>query len=255
MRRLAIIIAITLSATTGAATAQNYCPDTTLVTASPTTGEELYVAPLSFDDWDHNARNLSAICRGETNPRGDTLPSTCAVGDVFFDTDAAAGANIFGCTSTDFWTLQSGGGGGSSTEIVNLQKSSAQSIANDTPTDLTWETEIEDTEGYHAANSAEVIIPAGKAGVFSIECGVAFATGTGTRFLDVWVGTIFDGISIARQKVHDLGTSQFSQVSVSRSRRLPDGERVTCLAYQDSGGAIDATSSGLTFMTMVRLGD
>jgi hypothetical protein len=44
---------------------------------------------------------------------GTTAPAKCTVGDVFFDSDATAGQNIYGCTATDTWTLQSGGGGGS----------------------------------------------------------------------------------------------------------------------------------------------
>lgn len=41
-----------------------------------------------------------------------TLPSVCTVGDMFFDTDATAGQNLFGCTALDVFTLLGGGGGG-----------------------------------------------------------------------------------------------------------------------------------------------
>ena len=41
---------------------------------------------------------------------GTTLPATCAVGEAFFKTDAAAGQNWFGCTSTNTWMHQSGSG-------------------------------------------------------------------------------------------------------------------------------------------------
>lgn len=44
--------------------------------------------------------------------RGTTLPANCRIGELFFDTNAAAGSNVYGCTSTNNWTLQSGGGGG-----------------------------------------------------------------------------------------------------------------------------------------------
>ncbi len=43
---------------------------------------------------------------------GATLPASCAVGEIFYATNAAAGANLYGCTSTNVWTLESGGGGG-----------------------------------------------------------------------------------------------------------------------------------------------
>ncbi len=37
-------------------------------------------------------------------------PATCGVGELYFITDATAGQNISGCTATNTWTLQSGGG-------------------------------------------------------------------------------------------------------------------------------------------------
>ena len=48
---------------------------------------------------------------------GTTLPSTCAVGEMFFMLNAPAGANVFGCTSLNAWTLEtlSGSGSGAST--------------------------------------------------------------------------------------------------------------------------------------------
>lgn len=45
-------------------------------------------------------------------PSGTTLPSTCAVGQEFFKTDAPAGRNKFGCTSSNTWTLLGDGGEG-----------------------------------------------------------------------------------------------------------------------------------------------
>lgn len=41
---------------------------------------------------------------------GTTLPSTCTIGEVWFDTDATAGGNIYGCTAADTWTAQGSGG-------------------------------------------------------------------------------------------------------------------------------------------------
>lgn len=41
---------------------------------------------------------------------GSSLPATCTVGQIFFLSSAMAGENQYGCTATDVWTLQSGGG-------------------------------------------------------------------------------------------------------------------------------------------------
>ena len=37
-----------------------------------------------------------------------TAPGTCTVGNIFFDSDATAGSNLFGCTAADTWTLLGG---------------------------------------------------------------------------------------------------------------------------------------------------
>ena len=37
---------------------------------------------------------------------GTVFPSTCAVGEMFYKLDAPAGANLYGCTSVNAWTLE-----------------------------------------------------------------------------------------------------------------------------------------------------
>jgi hypothetical protein len=39
---------------------------------------------------------------------GTTLPATCTAGDLFFKSDAPAGSNLYGCSSMNSWSLQSG---------------------------------------------------------------------------------------------------------------------------------------------------
>jgi len=43
---------------------------------------------------------------------GPGLPATCQPGEMYFRTDAPAGSNLYGCTSSDVWSLEAGGGGG-----------------------------------------------------------------------------------------------------------------------------------------------
>jgi hypothetical protein len=47
---------------------------------------------------------------------GNATPATCAVGELFYNTAATAGRNLYGCTATNTWTLLgdggTGGGGG-----------------------------------------------------------------------------------------------------------------------------------------------
>src|SRR6266404_1396603 len=43
---------------------------------------------------------------------GTPLPATCGVGEMFYKSDAPPGANLYGCTSVNNWTLQSSSSGG-----------------------------------------------------------------------------------------------------------------------------------------------
>jgi hypothetical protein len=43
---------------------------------------------------------------------GPNLPPACSAGQIFFDSTAPAGQNLYGCTGTNAWSLQGGTGGG-----------------------------------------------------------------------------------------------------------------------------------------------
>ena len=64
---------------------------------------------------DSQTKNVDFTKASFTRPvkTGTTLPSTCSVGDLFFQSSAPAGSNLYGCASANAWTVQSGGGGGS----------------------------------------------------------------------------------------------------------------------------------------------
>lgn len=67
-----------------------------------------------------SAIDFSAKTSTAPNKSGTTVPATCTVGETFFDTDAAAGQNIYGCTATNTWTLQGDGGGAGSGDITDV---------------------------------------------------------------------------------------------------------------------------------------
>lgn len=46
--------------------------------------------------------------------QGTSLPATCTVGQRFFKTNATAGQNLYGCTSSNTWTVLGGGSAASS---------------------------------------------------------------------------------------------------------------------------------------------
>jgi hypothetical protein len=62
------------------------------------------------------SKNVDFSAAPSTRPMqtGTVLPSLCSTGQMFFNSAAPAGQNLYGCTATNVWTLQSGGSGGGS---------------------------------------------------------------------------------------------------------------------------------------------
>ncbi len=62
-------------------------------------------------DGARQVRNIDFGNAAATRPvkSGTNVPANCAVGELFYKTDAIAGANLYGCTASDSWTVLSGG--------------------------------------------------------------------------------------------------------------------------------------------------
>ena len=70
-------------------------------------------------DLHFQSRDVDFSTANATKPfkSGTVFPSVCAVGEMFFKIDGPAGANLYGCTALNSWSLEStsgGGGGGAS---------------------------------------------------------------------------------------------------------------------------------------------
>lgn len=59
-------------------------------------------------DLRYQSKNVDFSGANATKPfkSGAILPSLCAVGEMFFKTDAPSGANLYGCTALNAWTLE-----------------------------------------------------------------------------------------------------------------------------------------------------
>ena len=62
--------------------------------------------------------DFSAASSTKPVTTGTALPATCGVGQMFFLSNAPAGQNVYGCTATNTWTVQSGGSGGGGSVTV-----------------------------------------------------------------------------------------------------------------------------------------
>jgi hypothetical protein len=64
-------------------------------------------------DLQSQAKHVDFTNASATSPvkTGTALPAACTVGALFFLSNAASGANLYGCTASNVWTVQSSGGG------------------------------------------------------------------------------------------------------------------------------------------------
>jgi len=58
--------------------------------------------------WQSKSVDFSAASATKPFKSGNSLPSTCSAGELFYKLDATPGANLYACTSQDLWTPQSG---------------------------------------------------------------------------------------------------------------------------------------------------
>ena len=60
-------------------------------------------------------KNVDFSAANSTRPfkTGTVLPASCVPGALFFQTNAPAGANLYGCTAANTWSVQGGIPGGS----------------------------------------------------------------------------------------------------------------------------------------------
>src|SRR5215471_7711518 len=65
-------------------------------------------------DLQSQSRSVDFTSADSTRPfkSGTVLPAACAIGEMFYKTDAASGANLYGCISPNVWTPEGQGGGG-----------------------------------------------------------------------------------------------------------------------------------------------
>ncbi len=98
---------------------------------------------------------------------GTALPATCGVGEAFFQTNAAAGLNLYGCTAVNSWTLLSAGilagdvtGTPGASTVVQIQGRAVSATAPSSGQSLAWST----STGWTPQTVAGVQGPAGPTG-------------------------------------------------------------------------------------------
>jgi hypothetical protein len=97
-----------------------------------------------------HAQTMVDLTRQARLGAGTALPSQCAVGQVFFKTNAAAGANLYACTAVNVWTavglIPLGGDASGTAPSATVTGVQGRHVSNAAPAD-------QDTLRWNAATS------------------------------------------------------------------------------------------------------
>ena len=187
---------------------------------------------------DSKIGSASAINPTIVDAKGDIIAATAA------DTVArlAVGSNdqvLTADSSTATGLKWATPASGSTFVGVKVTANADQSIANETATDVTWNTEEYDTDAFHSTstNTNRLTVPSGKAGYYKIFFCVKFtnsANATGRRIISLQL----NGTEIADYETHAL-SGVFPTLVCSITKYLEVADYVSLQAYQGSGASLD----------------
>lgn len=192
--------------------------------------------------WDYGSAAATA-----PNKKGlaAAIPATCVVGQTYFETDATAGQNLYGCTATNTWTLQ-GGGGSVTTHWVLATSSVTQTIPGSlSAANILYDTNDAATTNaaLHSTSSNTQNFVADATGFWQGNCEVS-TTGSS---VSMGVIVFVNGAAIANAGGPSTasGTGGW-QVNVPWSFHLTSGDIVKCQAVS-STGFTSAAGAGTQF--------
>lgn len=123
----------------------------------------------------------------------------------------------------------------------SIFESTAQSIPNNTETDLTSNEELSDIGGMHSTvtNTSRITVPSGEGGLYRADATVSFAANaTNFRQLIFRVNNTTNYNAFA---ITNNGAAASTIITGNRKLVLAAGDYVTCRVYQNSGGALDVS--------------
>jgi hypothetical protein len=211
-----------------------------------------YLNDSRHDARDHSAA-LSTTVLADISNVSTTAPSSGQVlkwngtawapaADTDTNTTYTAGTGLK-LTSTTFSTEVDG---------ARFMRSAAQSIATATFTAIIASTEEYDTANYHSTSTNTSRMTTPRAGKYLITACIEYAANaTGIRSVAIRL----DGATyIAAQSTASLGSVLATTVSTSVVYDLASGAYVEMMAYQTSGGNLNALGNNLTHFSITYLG-
>jgi hypothetical protein len=176
-----------------------------------------------------------------------------AIGTLYFVTDedvlersdgtdwAEVAINTTAHAAIDHTGITGVGGGGSATFVgTRAYNNAVQSLANNTATAVTFNTELYDTDSIHdtSSNTSHFTVPTGKGGKWRFSVNIAFAAnGSGWRgiYLQKNGTTKIIGSAMRHTPTSGAATSCVTSVTVD----LVATDYIEVFAIQTSGGALD----------------
>lgn len=144
-------------------------------------------------------------------------------------------------------------GGSSAPDLISLARSTNQAIYTGVLTEILWNTEVEDTGGYHSTSTAtgRLTVPTGKAGVFLVVATLGYENGYSSSTRTTLIKKN-DTTTLA-----DVGLGYVPGVETiviaTWAGRLADGDYINVHAYQGTGTSQNVLSTRSS-LVMVRLG-
>lgn len=136
---------------------------------------------------------------------------------------------------------------------VRLFNSSDPSIANNTSTSLTFNSESWDTDGFHSTvtNTSRITIPTGKGGKYLVTAKIEwYSNSTGARSIAVLIN---GGNAITQFNTSAASVAQ--SLVVTTMANFSAGDYIEMSAYQTSGGSLGAYGrTDLTYFEATYIG-
>jgi hypothetical protein len=128
-----------------------------------------------------------------------------------------------------------------------VYKTTSQTLSNDTQTNITFDTEVSDTDGYHdnTTNNTRLTVPAGLGGVYAVTGTINFdPSATGVRYVIVKKnGNIF-----FYSVLNNAGSGNETMFQTTQIIPLAAGDYVELMGIQTSGGSL-TIKGGQTYYT------
>jgi hypothetical protein len=141
---------------------------------------------------------------------------------------------------------------------VRLEKSANQSIPNSTQTQITWNTEIFDTNTYHDAstNTDRITIPASKVGYYFITAGIKYGDHHSSEWKRVQLRK--NGTSIQSAFVDTGVGAGLPTIAATYLVYGASGDYFDCAAFQVTGAALNVEGNidfaGISYFQAFYLG-